>query len=109
MPGCEGHEFLLITDNESESVPKEKVRCHICDGQEGDMFKCKTCVFVLFCRECRDKGDGANEKEPQCEGHDFLQIPGKEWKNLPKGKVNQEGQSFGEWLVVLQDRYLTMK
>jgi hypothetical protein len=39
-----------------------------------------------------------------CKNHDFLEIPGKNWKDLPDGKVNPEGQTIQEFLEALRER-----
>jgi hypothetical protein len=41
-----------------------------------------------------------------CNGHEFLEIPGKNWRNLPDGKVNPEGQTMEEFLEGLKDRVM---
>jgi hypothetical protein len=82
--------------------------CDCCYKNEVVLFKCKICPLVFLCRECRDNRDPAKGDAPQCEGHEFFQIPGDDWKDLPKGEVNREGQTFDEWLIALHKRYLTL-
>jgi hypothetical protein len=81
--------------------------CSVCAGYEGILFKCKTCPLKWLCQKCRDNGL-AKREPPNCAGHDLLQVPGDDWKGLPNGTVNKEGQEFGEWLVELYERYITM-
>lgn len=74
--------------------------------RRGPLFKCHICPYVFFCGNCRNECPGdAFEDAEQCQGHAFIEISGKDWRNLPDGKVNVEGQTFKEFLGAVQVRY----
>ncbi|KAK5064961.1 hypothetical protein LTR84_000796 [Exophiala bonariae] len=74
--------------------------CKSCSEEhEGVLFKCKRCPYIWICEDCRDDG------ERWCGCWDFLPVPGDGWKDLPEGIVNEQGQSFDEWLRELYNRY----
>jgi hypothetical protein len=73
------------------------------------LFKCRICPDVFFCRKCRDvipRKQGSYLDSTHCKGHKFLEIPGENWRNLPDGKVNPEGQTMEEFLEGLKDRVM---
>lgn len=101
--------ILFETEISEESKSEEpffpNLECDQCFTDKGLLFFCKTCPLVSLCPKCL--ADRKTHKAPWCQGHDFIQVPGNEWKDLPKGVVNSEGQSFEEWLKRLQRRYCT--
>jgi hypothetical protein len=74
--------------------------CSVCAEDEGILFKCKICPLEWLCQKCRDNGL-AKREPPICAGHDPLQVPGDDWKDLPNGILNKQGQSrtsvSGSW------------
>jgi ankyrin repeat protein len=83
--------------------------CQVCHEDEVILFKCKTCPFNWLCKDCQDDRHPVKGELPTCASHDLLQVPGDDWKDLPIGIVNRQGQEFGEWLVGLHKRYMAMK
>jgi hypothetical protein len=64
---------------------------------------------LKFCGKCRDvipRKQGSYLDSTHCKGHKFLEIPGENWRNLPDGKVNPEGQTMEEFLEGLKDRVM---
>jgi hypothetical protein len=113
-----GQQLLLLGDETSARIALEfevseesksgepffpDFDCIQCFTDKGHLFFCKTCPMVELCPKCL--ADRKPDKAPWCEGHEFLQIPGDEWKDLREGVVNIQGQSFEEWLKTLQTRY----
>jgi hypothetical protein len=77
--------------------------CEQCFGNSMPLYYCKTCILASFCSSCLE--NRKDDKMPWCRGHEYLKVPGDDWKNLPDGVVNMEGQSFLEWLTSLKERY----
>jgi hypothetical protein len=83
------------------------LHCSTCRSNDAPIFKCRICPSVYFCGECRDvipREQGSYTDSTHCKGHEFLELPGKNWRNLPDGKVNPEGQTMEEFLEGLKDR-----
>ena len=67
---------------------------------------CYSCPNVKFCSKCRDLSPDSLPSGLYCIGHGFLEIPGKDWKNLREGTGNPEGQSFEGFLETLEQRVI---
>ncbi len=122
LGGRAAHQLLLLGDEkgariilehfiapESRGMLEPFVRDTQCDGCSDinvPLFHCRTCPLVVFCAGCRDvvprKG---YSNAVQCRGHEFLEVPGPDWRGLPEGKVNVEGQTYDEFLEMLRGRY----
>ena len=97
---------------ESRGVLEPFVRDTQCDGCYGinaPLFYCRTCPLVAFCAGCRDampmKGYNNALQCRKARSHEFLEVPGPDWRDLPEGKVNVEGQTYDEFLEMLRERY----
>jgi ankyrin repeat protein len=77
--------------------------CDNCDSDAGVQFVCKSCPTSAFCAKCVKQHAG--DAFPWCRRHEFLEVPSDGWMNLPEGVVNEEGQSFEEWLKDLKRKY----
>jgi len=112
-----GKQLLYFGDEKSARIIFEtfittKIKSHViefddscqqCFSKIEHLYFCKICPTVTLCGKClKNRKD---DKVPWCQGHDFLKVPGKEWKDLPIGVVNKQGQSFEEWLKDLQKKY----
>ncbi len=83
-----------------------ETHCDGCDGRNAPLFHCRTCPMVAFCVKCRDAEPRKGYSNAmQCKGHKFLEFPGPEWKDVPEGKANVEGQTYDEFLEMLRDQY----
>jgi hypothetical protein len=93
------------------SSPYHEYGCENCYTQFTPRFQCRVCPDVAFCQSCLGKAPADRDAEKcyryglKCTGHGFLQIGGEQWKSLPEGRVNKEGQTFREFLKELQCRY----
>ncbi len=119
------HQLLLLGDERSartileDSLAPESrgmlepfvldTQCDGCDNRNAPLFYCRTCPMVTFCAGCRDavpgKGFSVAVQCRQYRSHEFLEIPGPDWRDLPQGKVNVEGQTYDEFLEMLRERY----
>jgi ankyrin repeat protein len=102
--------FLVPASRGSASPYFERtIHCSTCRSNDAPIFKCRICASVYFCGECRDvipRKRGSYIESTHCKGHRFLEIPGENWRNLPDGKVNPEGQTMEEFLEGLKDRVM---
>ncbi len=122
LGGRAAHQLLLLENEdgartvlehhlapESRDMLEPFVRdtlCDNCSGRNAPLFHCRTCPLVAFCAKCRDVVPRTGYSNAmQCRGHEFLEIPGPDWKGLPEGKVNVEGQTYDEFLEMLRERY----
>ena len=79
--------------------------CSSCDvNSNAGRYICKSCPAGLFCLKCV-KAPPTNNKFPWCRGHEYLGVPCDGWVKLPKGVVNEEGQTFEEWLMGIRRKY----
>ena len=122
LGGRAAHQLLLLGDErgartilehflapESRGMLEPFVRdtqCDGCDGRNSPLFHCRSCPLVAFCAGCRDAVPRKGYSNAvRCQGHQFLEVPGPDWKGLPEGKVNVEGQTYDEFLEMLRVRY----
>jgi hypothetical protein len=95
-----------ITLTSDKSNPKHSTSCDFC-GQYpilGQRFVCSRCVDIDLCSICKER---YNRGEPvrNCEGHNFLRVPGEEWPKLREQEVNTCGETRDQWLERLARKY----
>jgi ankyrin repeat protein len=97
---------LDFTVNEAEgkdAAIQNKYRCWACTTTVGYFYDCRVCPTVQLCSTCVKHCP--KKEAPWCSGHEFLEVPSRDFINWPKGTVNQQGQSIKEWLEDLQEKY----
>ena len=104
-------EQSLVPASRGSASPyfERTLHCSSCSSNDAPLFKCRICPDVFFCGKCRDvipRKQGSYLDSTHCKGHKFLEIPGENWRNLPDGKVNPEGQTMEEFLEGLKDRVM---
>jgi hypothetical protein len=93
----------ISTSKQESSIKFKYEQCDSCYTDTEALSVCKACLNVQLCNQCRaSRPDG---KLPWCKSHDFLEIPGPDWRTLPDGMVNKKGQTYDEFLEELQERY----
>lgn len=99
-------EYELHPGSKRASVFFRDSYCGGCYVDEEVLYKCKICPLHWLCQKCRTGDRNLEEGDaPQCHGHSFVKVPSDEWKDIPQGKVNIQGQTFREWLKELQKQY----
>ena len=81
----------------SKHEPRHNILCHLCDDIIGSRFVCKTCADIDLC-STHMKAYKSKSPDPRCRKHQFLEVPGPQWKDLGNEKVNAAGESINEWL-----------
>jgi hypothetical protein len=79
--------------------------CSNCNvNSDTSRYICKSCPDGLFCIKCVEASP-VNDNFPWCRGHEYLEVPFDGCVKLPKGVVNEEGQTFEEWLMGIRRKY----
>ena len=95
-----------LHDSKRGMVYFRDLECAGCYQEDGILFKCKTCPFKWICDKCRTSDrDMTKGFAPQCTGHEFLKVPSDDWRDIPEGKVNVEGQTLLEFLIDMREKY----
>ena len=90
----------------SKHEPRHNILCHRCEGEDitGSRFVCHTCADVDICNSHMSQYE-SKSPDPGCKKHQFLEVPGPQWKTFGNGKVNEVGETIDEWLARLLLRY----
>ena len=115
-----GHCLLRLTDVEeartsfeqqiknvfSKHEPKHNILCHRCEDEDivGSRFVCHTCADIDICSSHMSQYY-LKSPDPRCKNHQFLKVPGPQWKGLGNGKVNEAGETTDRWLARLLSKY----
>jgi ankyrin repeat protein len=95
-----------ITPNSHKANPMHSAFCDFC-GEErisGDRFVCFKCVDIDLCSMCMERYN-RGESVRNCEGHNFLKVPGEDWAKLREQEVNTSGETKDQWLERLVRKY----
>ena len=88
----------------SKHEPRHNILCHLCDDIVGSRFVCKTCADIDLC-STHMRAYKSKSPDPRCRKHQFLEVPGPQWKDLGNEKMNAAGESIDEWLGRLLSKY----
>ena len=102
-PALVPFETDISTSKQESSIKFKDGQCDCCYTDTEALSVCKACLFVQLCNKCRASRPAG--KLPWCKGHNFLEVPGPDWRTLPDGVVNKKGQTYDEFLEELQERY----
>ncbi|CAF9943563.1 MAG: hypothetical protein ALECFALPRED_000695 [Alectoria fallacina] len=86
----------------SKHEPRHNILCHRCEDEDiiGSRFVCHTCADLDLCSSHMNQYD-SKSPDPRCKRHQFLKVPGPQWKEFGNGKVNEAGETADEWLARL--------
>jgi hypothetical protein len=99
--------FEQMLDRSPSSEPLPRFICDNCmaSGFIGPYWICTSCIFRGICGDCfetRSKGI----LMPNCHAnHQYLEIPGKDWKRFRQDEINAEGLILGEWIAHQKQAY----
>jgi hypothetical protein len=95
-----------ITWKSDKTSPVHFAICDFCDRGRisGDRFVCSKCMDVDLCSVCMERYN-KGESVQGCEGHNFLRVPGEEWRQLREQEVNRCGETRDEWFERLVKKY----
>ena len=90
----------------SKHEPRHNILCHRCEDDDiiGSRFVCHTCADMDLCSNHMSQYD-SKPPDPRCKRHQFLKVPGPQWKEFGNGKVNEAGETADEWLARLLFKY----
>jgi hypothetical protein len=78
---------------------------YICDeckksGVIGSYWFCKSYIFRGICSDCfRERSSGAVMFNCDAD-HEYLEIPGNDWKIVGKDEVNAGHLTLGDWIAI---------
>lgn len=93
--------FEQLVERSSSSEPMPRYICDECkkSGVIGSYWFCKSCIFRGICSDCfRVRSSGTAMFNCDAD-HEYLKIPGKDWKIVGKDEVNAEHMTLGDWIA----------
>lgn len=111
--GLLGHYLLFIGEPADARTCFENqadtIYCDGCPGcrhVRGKRFVCGSCPDTDLCEPCMNLQKSQAPPLPSCKEHEFLEIA-RPWPvKYEKGRVNDTGETFREWLTRLAQCYL---
>jgi len=94
-------------ERSSLSEPMPRYICDKCKKGRviGSFWMCKSRIFRGICNDCfRARSSGTIIFNCD-EDHEYLEIPGKDWKIIGKGEVNAEHLTLGDWIANQKQAY----
>ena len=113
MLGTLGHCLLFIGEPVDaitcfENQP-DTIDCDGCPGDQhlcGKRFVCGSCADTDLCEPCKNLQKSKAPPLPSCKEHDFLEIARPWLVKYGRGRINNAGETFREWLMRLAQCYL---
>jgi ankyrin repeat protein len=99
--------FEQLVERSSSSEPIPRYNCDKCKKSRvvGSYWACKSCIFRGICSDCfRARSSGTAVFNCDAD-HEYLEIPGKDWKIAGKGEVNAEHLTLGDWIANQKQAY----
>ncbi|KAI9799129.1 MAG: hypothetical protein M1825_004896 [Sarcosagium campestre] len=108
-------ELCLTRDSSLKETPHPWINCDLCSSPVkfgGTYLQCTSCQDCILHESCSTKYEQlespimvTSTESSGCINHEFLQIPREEWNQWDYETVDGLGQTLGQWLVVMRDRY----
>ena len=113
MLGRLGHCLLLIGESADAKtcfeIEPNTIYCDGCPGDRrihGKRFVCRSCTDTDLCEPCMSLQKSQVPPLLSCKDHKFLEIAEPSLDRYAKGRVNDAGETFREWLTRLAQCYL---
>ena len=93
--------FEQLVERSSSSEPIPLYRCDKCKKSRvvGSYWFCRSCIFRRICSDCfRTRSSGTALFNCDAD-HEYLEIPGKDWKTIDKDEVNAEHLTLEDWIA----------
>lgn len=106
--------LLQLAPRDDSGKPSHNAFCDICSDQISDeRYLCEVCFDIDLCAACMEHYPTNSVSDPctmallgRCRGHSFFRIDEDSWQEIPRGKVNEQGESVKEFVQRLLDEFV---
>ena len=102
---------LHVSSSEDGEAAHRDIVCDLCDydPMKGSRWVCRVCPDTDLCTQCLELHRASTYSSLRvysgCIGHDFLEVPGPGWSSRSGEAVNDQGESYVEWLQRLRTTF----